>query len=69
MSSKAEVQVIKSPISPVRIPDDFIIYANRAVYYVKLSNGLIASSPEDFVNNEHEAIEVKIKPEQTEEEA
>jgi len=59
MSSKVEVHIIKSPISPVRFPDNTILYANKAVYYVKLANGSVASGPEDFTNNEDEPNKVE----------
>jgi len=49
MSSEVKVEVIKSPIAPVHIPDyDSTAYANRIVYCVRLSNGLVATKPEDF---------------------
>jgi hypothetical protein len=31
--------------------DDVMTYSNRVAYYVKLSNGLIATRPEDFTEN------------------
>lgn len=67
MSSKVKVEVINSPISPVRIPEGSIIYANKAVYYVKLSNGLVASGPADFTNDKHEFVEVEIEEQEKQE--
>ena len=47
--SQAKIKVIKSPISPVHTPDyDSVIYANKVVYFIRLSNGLIATRPDDF---------------------
>lgn len=47
--SQAKIKVIKSPTSPVRIPDyDSVMYANKVVYFIRLSNGLIATRPDDF---------------------
>lgn len=56
--SSNEVTVIKSPVVPSRGDRrDFIEYAyrDRVIYYIRLSNGLIATKPEDFVNK----VEVK----------
>jgi len=59
--SSNEVKVIKSPVVPLRGDRrDFIEYAYRdeVIYYVRLSNGLIATKPDDFVNK----IEVEEQP-------
>ena len=51
MPSKVEVTVTKSPIAPICIPDyDSAAFSDRVVYYVRLSNGLVATRPEDFPN-------------------
>jgi len=51
MPSEVKVVVIKSPIAPVFIPDHgSTAYADRIVYYIKLSDGLVATRPEDFPN-------------------
>lgn len=51
MPPKVKVEVIKSPIAPVRVPNhDSAAYSDRVIYYVKLSNGLVATRPEDFPN-------------------
>jgi hypothetical protein len=52
MSPEVEIKVIKSPISRAPMPDRGSVRdVHRLVYYVKLSNGLIAASPEDFEND------------------
>lgn len=67
MLSRVKVEIIKSPISPVRIPDGALVYANKAVYYVKLSNGLVVSGPEDFINEKHEFVEIEIEEQEKQE--
>lgn len=55
MSSQVKIKVTKSPTSPVRIPDyDPTIYTNKVVYYIRLGNGLIATKPDDFLDNPNE---------------
>ena len=52
MSAEVKIEVIKSPISRVPMPGQGSVRdVDRLVYYVKLSNGLIATGPEDFQND------------------
>lgn len=51
MPSEVKVEVTRSPISPIRIADyDSAAFSDRVVYYVRLSNGFVATRPEDFPN-------------------
>lgn len=46
---KNEITVVKSPISQVELTDgDIGACSNELTYYVRLSNGMIATKPEDF---------------------
>jgi len=60
---KERVKVIRSPILPGLVScDDSMTYSNSVVYYVKLSNGLIATRPEDFPENSEKKKESKQRP-------
>ena len=51
--SSDEIKVIKSPnVSLRENGEDFMehAYRGRIIYYVRLSNGLIATKPDDFFN-------------------
>jgi hypothetical protein len=50
-----EIRIIKSPVVPLYAPDEErIISSNELTYYVRLSNGVIATKPEDFPNDKSE---------------
>ena len=57
-----EVTVVKSPVAPVNIPEDAVAYGNELTYYVRLSDGIIVTRPQDFPTDEE-------KEEEAEEEA
>jgi hypothetical protein len=47
-----EVAVVKSPIIPVEFGDeDTMPHGNELTYYVRLPNGMIATKPEDFLDD------------------
>jgi hypothetical protein len=55
MPSESGIKVIKSPI--VRTQEgDFLEYAyqDTVVYYVRLSNGIVVTRPEDFPADQRE---------------
>ena len=55
-----EITVVKSPVAPVYVPDeDRVIYSNELTYYVRLSNGMIATKPEDFPDDKKDEEEVE----------
>ena len=56
MSSESGVKVIKSPI--VRTQEgDFLehAYQDTIIYYVRLSNGIVITKPEDFPTDKGES--------------
>ncbi len=46
--SQTKVEVIKSPIPPIPKSDSCYDRTNDIIYYVRLSNGIIVTKPEDF---------------------
>jgi len=66
--SNDKITVIKSPMVPTSTFDDSADYINRVAYYIRLSNGLIVSGPDDFPNeNEIEKVEKESIAKDTEE--
>jgi hypothetical protein len=49
--SQAKVEVVKSPIPPIRSSDCFSARSNAVIYYIRLSNGIVVTRPEDFPEN------------------
>lgn len=46
--SEEEISVIKSPVAPMPDSSEETFYEDHLVYYVYLSNGLVATKPDDF---------------------
>jgi hypothetical protein len=56
MPSESEIKVIKSPIMRTQ-EGDFLEYAyqDNVIYYVRLSNGVVVTRPEDFPTDKPES--------------
>ena len=55
MPSESEVKVIKSPIARTQEGDSLEhAYQGTIIYYVRLSNGIVITRPEDFPTNKEE---------------
>jgi hypothetical protein len=55
MPSESGIKVVKSPVTRTE-EGDFLEYAyqDTVIYYVRLSNGTVATKPEDFPSDEQE---------------
>lgn len=50
--SENEIKVIKSPIVSIRgVDENLVVVENKVVYYIRLNNGMVVTSPEDFPDN------------------
>jgi hypothetical protein len=54
-----EVTVVKSPVAPVTVPEDTVAYGTELTYYVRLSDGMIVTRPEDFPTDEEKEEEAE----------
>jgi hypothetical protein len=62
-SDKVQVRVIKSPLVPSGGNREEILeneYRDEVIYHVRLSNGLIVTRPDDFLNDVEEKGEEEL---------
>jgi hypothetical protein len=62
MPSDTKIEVIKAPIPRITMREsESASYANRVIYYIKLSNGLVITKPEDFPENTEKKKEKSLR--------
>jgi hypothetical protein len=63
--SENEIKVVKSPTVPTPgVDENLAVVENKVVYYIRLNNGMVVTSPEDFPNGLE--TEATVEPEQPE---
>lgn len=49
--SQPKVEIINAPMPPIKCPNSCTDWANAVIYSIKLSNGMMVTRPEDFLDN------------------